>query len=188
LVEKPTVEPTGWPLAARRHRLGEAAELTDGDVEEAFAGAQTACEGGVTAVWKSKPAKQQIHRRQGIDAPGAEGVVREDVSVDAAADLRGGGGMQGALADDVLEQVDVAGRRRNRGDQETDETGDVRPGHRGARQRGIPPPGIEERTPLPGAAMSGFIRFEPSTVTGPRLEKLEAASLEVVEPTEKTAS
>ena len=40
----------------------------------------------------------------------------------------------------------------------------------------------------PGAAMSGFMRLEPSTVTGPRLEKLEGASVEVVEPTVKEAS
>ena len=32
------------------------------------------------------------------------------------------------------------------------------------------------------------MRFEPSTVTGPRLEKLEAASEEVVDPTENEAS
>ncbi len=41
----------------------------------------------------------------------------------------------------------------------------------------------------PGAEMSGFIRFEPSTVTGPRLEKPAIASeWSPVAPTENEAS
>jgi hypothetical protein len=30
---------------------------------------------------------------------------------------------------------------------------------------------VDERTEAPGATMSGLMRFEPSTVTGPRLLK-----------------
>ena len=30
---------------------------------------------------------------------------------------------------------------------------------------------VDDRVPVPGATMSGLIRFEPSTVTGPRLLK-----------------
>lgn len=36
--------------------------------------------------------------------------------------------------------------------------------------------------------MSGFLRLLPSTVTGPRLEKLEIVSVLVVEPTVNEAS
>ena len=45
-----------------------------------------------------------------------------------------------------------------------------------------------ERMLSPGAEMSGLRRPLPSTMTGPRLEKLEIVSLEVVEPTENAAS
>ena len=38
-------------------------------------------------------------------------------------------------------------------------------------KREYPFPGTEERIETPGATMSGFIRLEPSTVTGPRLLK-----------------
>ena len=51
-----------------------------------------------------------------------------------------------------------------------------------------PPPGIEERTLTPGAAASGFMRLEPSRVTGPRLLKLARASLEPVAPTLKDSA
>ena len=43
-------------------------------------------------------------------------------------------------------------------------------------------------TYLPGAAMSGFMRPEPSTVTGPRLEKPTMFPSSSTAPTEKTES
>jgi len=45
-----------------------------------------------------------------------------------------------------------------------------------------------ERMQEPGAERSGFIRFEESTVTGPRLLEPEMVSVEVVLPTVKTLS
>jgi hypothetical protein len=42
------------------------------------------------------------------------------------------------------------------------------------------PPGTLELIQLPGAETSGFIRPLPSTVTGPRLLKLDMVSNEVV--------
>jgi len=49
-------------------------------------------------------------------------------------------------------------------------------------------PGRAERTPLPGAETFGFRRLLPSTVTEPRLLKLEMVSraVLVVEPTLNT--
>src|SRR5688572_3252177 len=44
------------------------------------------------------------------------------------------------------------------------------------------PVGTEDRIETPGATTSGFIRFEPSTVTGPRLLKLAMVSASVVAP------
>ena len=49
-------------------------------------------------------------------------------------------------------------------------------------------PGIEDRIWTPGATTSGFTRFEPSTITGPRLLKLAIVSNRVVAPTENDAS
>jgi hypothetical protein len=47
---------------------------------------------------------------------------------------------------------------------------------------------VAERTFTPGAAISGFILPEPSTVTGPRLEKLASALALLMAPTEKEAA
>jgi hypothetical protein len=44
------------------------------------------------------------------------------------------------------------------------------------------------RTLKPGATTSGLRRFDPSTVTGPRLEKLAMTSVFVVAPIENDAS
>ena len=46
-----------------------------------------------------------------------------------------------------------------------------------------PPPGTQERTPTPGAEMSGFMRLLPSRVTGPRLLNEAIPSLLLVAPT-----
>jgi hypothetical protein len=45
-----------------------------------------------------------------------------------------------------------------------------------------------ERTLAPRAEISGFIRPEPSLVTGPRLLKLERALVLLIDPTEKAVS
>src|SRR5947207_1992466 len=52
-------------------------------------------------------------------------------------------------------------------------------------------PFSDEFTFTPGAEMSGLIRFEPSTVTGPRLLKLASETgfpVQVVAPVEKDAA
>src|SRR5258706_15460398 len=51
-----------------------------------------------------------------------------------------------------------------------------------------PLPGTEDKTSTPGAAISGFMRFEPSAVTGPRLLKSAILPLRSIAPTEKTES
>ena len=38
---------------------------------------------------------------------------------------------------------------------------------------------VDERVPVPGALISGFIRLLPSAVTGPRLLKLAIVSVPV---------
>jgi hypothetical protein len=50
------------------------------------------------------------------------------------------------------------------------------------------PDEVEERTLTPGAEISGFILFEPSDVTGPRLEKPASALLMSMAPVEKEAA
>ena len=45
-----------------------------------------------------------------------------------------------------------------------------------------------ERTLTPGAEMLGFMRLEPSTMTGPRLLKPARVLLMSMAPTEKVAS
>ena len=46
-----------------------------------------------------------------------------------------------------------------------------------------------ERLPVPGAAMSGLMRFEPSIVTGPRLLKLTTLVVPVLRaPVENEAA
>ncbi len=47
---------------------------------------------------------------------------------------------------------------------------------------------LAERTALPGADISGFLRFELSTVMLPLLLKPDITSLDVVEPTVKLLS
>jgi hypothetical protein len=47
---------------------------------------------------------------------------------------------------------------------------------------------VDERTFTPGAEILGFIRFDPSLVTGPRLLKLARALLMLIAPVEKEAS
>src|SRR5712691_8979850 len=51
-----------------------------------------------------------------------------------------------------------------------------------------PPPGTDESTPTPGATISGFMRPEPSAVTGPRLLKSAIFPDRSIAPTEKTES
>ena len=46
----------------------------------------------------------------------------------------------------------------------------------------------DERFDTPGAEMSGFMRSEPSTVTGPRLLKLARAFALLIAPTENEAA
>ena len=79
--------------------------------------------------------------------------------------------------------------------EQRDDAGDVRAGHRGAAPV---VPGVrrvagwsEDRTFTPGAEMSGLMRFEPSSVTGPRLLKPASETglpVYVVAPVEYEAS